>query len=297
MKVHAQVFSLKNACIRLWLAASVFFAGYAGAYEAELHQQLTFLAAKQFNRCVADTDIPSLSALQVRYIAKSNVSLSNSSVFARMFRWNYYSPSETENRSILWLMDTRFHDQFNALTEELSAEEESTEQYRLLGRVVGYVQDVTSPAHTVPVYVSRWWRLSLSDRFDQYPVDLASVAESVARSCEQLMAPVESLAWVLQEAALETLTAVQGQINGLPVSWEAFWTISENPGGFGEYGPAGNNFGRSTEFRCANRERCVLLNKDPLYEDFARQRHIAAVLGTMRAMMLVQSLKKPVPAL
>ena len=38
---------------------------HAVAYDGKLHQQLTFLAAKQFNHCVAGTDIPMLTALQV----------------------------------------------------------------------------------------------------------------------------------------------------------------------------------------------------------------------------------------
>jgi hypothetical protein len=77
----------------------------------------------------------------------------------------------------------------------------------------------------------------------------------------------------------------------MPVSWQAFWTPSDKPGGFGDYGAAGNNFGRNTEFRCGDRQRCVLLRNDPLYNDFARDRHTDAVRSTMRAMFIVQSQK------
>ncbi len=87
--------------------------------------------------------------------------------------------------------------------------------------------------------------------------------------------------------AVDTIEAVQAPIFGMPVTWEAFWRLAEEPGDFGEYGPAGNNFGRETEFDCAQ-ESCVLLDDDPLYRDFALQRHAAAVLATMRAMVFMQ---------
>ncbi len=67
-----------------------------------------------------------------------------------------------------------------------------------------------------------------------------------------------------------------------------FWELNDDPENFGEYGPAGNNFGRATEFRCQSDDRCVLLNDDPLYAEFARQRHASAVRGTLGAMLLVQ---------
>ena len=79
-------------------------------------------------------------------------------------------------------------------------------------------------------------------------------------------------------------------IAGLPFTWEVFWKPDERPGSFGEYGVAGNNFGRETEFKCtsARRPRCVLLNRDPLYLDFARERHLNAVQSTIAALARLQ---------
>ncbi len=36
-------------------------------------------------------------------------------------------------------------------------------------------------------------------------------------------------------------------------------------------------------------QRCLLLEDDPLYHDFAAQRHVAAVYATMRAIALLQA--------
>ena len=94
---------------------------------------------------------------------------------------------------------------------------------------------------------------------------------------------------VLTDTADRTLAAVRESIDGLPASWTAFWTPSEDPGSFGDYGPAGNSFGRRTEFRCGADQRCVLLQDDPLYREFALARHLDAVRGTQAAMLKMQS--------
>ena len=74
----------------------------------------------------------------------------------------------------------------------------------------------------------------------------------------------------------------------LLISSTAFWRPDPDADGFGDYGPAGNSFGRRTEFRCAGGERCVLLKDDPLYAEFALARHADAVRGTQAAMLLMQ---------
>ena len=45
----------------------------AAAYRSDTRQALTFLAAKRFNRCVEGTDVPRLTALQVRNLVRGNL--------------------------------------------------------------------------------------------------------------------------------------------------------------------------------------------------------------------------------
>ena len=124
--------------------------------------------------------MPGLNALQVRIIAKANTRQADANLFVRMFRWNYYDRSGVGDRDILWVIDTRFHEHFDEVVERINATREANVRYRDLGRVLGYVQDVTSPPHAVPVYATRWWRLALTDRFDRYPVDEEGVDALVA---------------------------------------------------------------------------------------------------------------------
>lgn len=255
------------------------------AYEGRLHQQLTFIAAKHFNQCVTDSDIPRLTPLEVRYIAKTNAAQANRNIFKRMFNWRYYDRGQQAERGFLWVVDTRFHEHFNEVLARLDKAKDTRQRYSNLGRLISYVQVVSSPAHTVPVYTARFWRFNLADRFDVFPIDEVQLDSQL--DCRFLQSPAPDYHSVMRLVAEDTLAAVREPITGLPASWQAFWRLSEEAGSFGEYGPAGNNFGRKTEFDC-EAERCVLLRDDPLYAEFAAARHLAAVNGTMRAMLLMQ---------
>lgn len=274
-----------------WVLLVCAFTGApAGAYEGSLHQELTFIAAKHFNNCASDAALPRLTPLQVRYIAKANVRQTEANIFRRMTRWNYYDREEQRPRSMLWFIQTRMHQHFNRLVAELDAAEALADRYSGLGRIVNYVQDMTSPAHVVPVFTARWWRWDISDRFDRYPVDVDAVSAAVGDDCADLEANANGWDGLLEVTADRTLAAVRDGIPGLPVSWQVFWRIGD-AGGFGGYGGAGNSFGRSAEFDCGGTtraERCVLLERDPLYEAFAADRHLDAVRATITAMWMLQ---------
>ena len=281
------VVSLTLAGLALALGAG------SAAYESPIHQKLTFLAAKQLNRCLAGRVIPPVNALQVRMIARANARQADTNIFVRMFRWNYYDRSGVGDRDILWVIDTRFHEHFDQQVRELAAAGGGAEAFPYVGRVLNYVQDVTSPAHAAPVYTARWWRLGLKDRFDGFPIDEDRVAAAVRSSCAHVLASTAGYEDVLRQTAEDTLTAIEAPMFGLPASWEAFWTLNENVGKFGEYGPAGNNFGRNASFRCGDQGRCILLSEDPLYQEFALQRHIGAVVASMRVMLILQRQRMP----
>ncbi len=275
-------------------AASLALAGPLGAYESATHQKLTFVAAKQLNRCLEESDLPKMRPLQLRVIIKENANLADRNIFLRMIRWNYYDRGGDVGKKLLWVVDTRFHEHFDRQVQRLSQDAAPTAAYRRAGRILNYVQEVTSPAHAVPVYTARWWRLGFRDRFDGYRVDQARLAAAVERSCRYVLASPADYHSILRQTAEDTLTAVQAPMFGLPTTWEAFWTPHEDAGKFGEYGPAGNNFGRDVSFRCGDAERCVLLREDPLYQDFALQRHITAVVASMRVLLTVQR-RPPAP--
>ncbi|XOV84640.1 MAG: hypothetical protein ACFHXK_05870 [bacterium] len=258
-------------------------------YESQVHQQLTFVAARAFNNCVQDNDrIPRLSALDTRYIVRANVAQADGNFLVRMFRWDYYNRDQQTPKSAMWLVDTRFHNRFDEFVISVESAQERQLQLRNLGRLLTHIQNVSAPAHAVPVYAGRWWRLSFSDRFNRYPVDVEALEEAIGNDCTFLSADDDTFQQILIDTADDTLAAVQDEIEGLPATWQAFWTLADRPDDFGEYGPAGNNFGDRAQFRCGDGQTCLLLHNDPLYSEFALRRHQTAVLATMRAMLRLQ---------
>ena len=266
---------------------SMLLCEYTAAYDPPLHQQFTFIAAKQLNRCLEGSSIPRLTPLQVRYIAKSDVAQAQGSWIPQM-HWGYYDRSAQGPKKLLWVVDTRLHDHFRQLEGEMASAQEMSDQYSDLGYIVNYLQNMTSPAHVVPVYFTRWWRFSLADRFDGYPIDEEALERALNTDCAALLeGPEQPVDEILTDTASATLRAVQRRIDALPVTWQAFWKLADDPEQFGEYGRAGNNFGRRVEFKCGD-TKCVLLDKDPLYDAFALERHVDAVNATMRAMLWQQ---------
>jgi len=282
---------MRSSAAGLGLAALLLLAPTLSfGYDPQVHQRLTFFAAKALNRCLEGGDIPPLTPLQVRFIATSNMGLANSNPLVRFFRWSYFDAADGGSRKFLWLVNTRFSEHFEQLVMQLQNTADEAERYQDLGRIVSYVQLVSSPPRALPVYSARFWRWNFSDRFDRYRLDEAALQAALAADCQFLAEPPESYQEILQAVAADTVNAVRAPMDGLPTTWEPFWTPGNSAGEFGAYGPAGNNFGRKAEFRCSadTAKRCVLLKNDPLYAEFALHRQLAAVRGTAQAMYLFQ---------
>ena len=279
---------IKASVWMLLLVSGLGFAQLAHSYPGATHQQLMFLAARQYNECVKDTPELRLSALQVRYAAKAAVSQAEASFVRRMFRWGFYEREAQSPKSSLWVIETRMHQHFNSLVAEAEAAATDAELFPVAGRIAAYVQDVTSPVRVVPIYSARFWRFNTHDRFRAVKIKEEQLAAKLTDVCDAVLADtLLDYSAVLTATANQTLTAIRQPIPGMPTTWQSFWRLASDPADFGEYGPAGNRFGARTSFRCGD-ERCVLLNKDPLYEEFAQARHVDAVVGTMRVLHSLQ---------
>lgn len=248
---------------------------------------MTFVAARQFNLCAADAGLPALTPLQVRYIARSSVKEAGSRL-VRTFRWGYYEREAQETRRLLWLVQTRLHARYEQLTENARSAGDLLEYYSAIGQIMTHLQDMSVPVYVVPIYFSRFWRLSMRDRLSVYPIDSEVLSARLERfPCDALMGDIEAPSALLSGLADETIAAIGQPIPGQePATWESFWRFGRD-GGFGRYGPAGNRFGERTEFDCGD-QTCVFLADDPLYRDFALDRHLDALRASLRLMQWAQ---------
>ena len=262
----------------------------AAAYEGAVHQQLTFIAALQYNRCAEGTHLQRLTPLQVRYVAKANANQADRPWWQRLFRWNYYDRSGEASGRVLWLLETRMHIGFADTLRRLQRTRDLSRRFSSLGSVVNYVQDATTPTHVAPIFTARWWRFSVNDRFASYPVDGDALSAALGEDCASVRAADGTFDALLADTAERTVASIREPIRGMPATWEAFWELDKDADDFGSYGAAGNNFGRETAFRCpGDRERrCVLLDHDPLYVEYAKARHLHAVQATVSALAIMQ---------
>ena len=281
----------------VWALGGGMCAGGAGAYEGAIHQQLTFVAAREYNRCVEDIrhsadvqrQVPTrLTPLQVRYVAKANANQADRPWWQGMFRWNYYDRGRRSAGRVLWLIETRMHNRYRDTLKRLDEARDLSRRFTNLGRIVSYLQDATMPAHVVPVFTARWWRFSMADRFSTFPVDEAALNAALGDQCASVRGADGSFEELLERTAQRTIASISEPIRAMPSSWEAFWELDSDDRDFGSYGDAGNNFGRQTTFRCTEDRgrRCVLLAGDPIYAEYAAARHLDAVRATIRAMAM-----------
>lgn len=276
--------------MKVWLFCMLCFAaGVAEAYPGEVHQQLSFVAARQFNRCVEGTDIAPLTTLNVRYAARSSTAEADAGFWRRAVRWQFYDRkhrTQAAPRS-LWIIQTRLHERFEATAASINRGQDPAERYTRLGRLVSHLQDVTVPAIVVPVYYERFWALSRSDSFGEFPLTLDEHRGHLDELCPALLNTPRDYTYddLLTDTAERTIAATRGSIQDLGATWQVFWREAAD-GEFGSYGVAGNTFGTDVTFPCGRKE-CRLLRNDPLYFEFAQDRHKDAVLATMRAFLLL----------
>ena len=292
----------------LALAAFAWLGGEADAYEGDIHQQLTFLAAQQYNRCVEEMHLPRLTPLQMRYVAKANANRADRSWWRRIFRWNYYDRSEQSPRRVLWLFETRIHDTYEDTLRRLANARDLSRRFTNLGRIVNHLQDATTPEHVVPIFVTRFWRFSFSDRFSSYRVDEDAVRTSLGDDCAAVRGSDGTFERLLVETANRTLASIETPIGDLAATWEMFWELDKDADDFGKYGEAGNNFGRRATFPCAEETaeardqaeaegrvpgECEMQENDPRYAEYAAARHVDAVRATMTAVAIMQERLQP----
>ena len=291
--------AMDSAKLHAWMRAALFGLAIAigfgaFAYPAKSHETLTFLAAQFYNGCAHQLGYAPLTPLEIRYIAKANSQEADRGLWDRLTRRDYFEQEGEERSGLLSFMETKMSEHYDRLVSGLEETAEPRERFRSIGRMVHYLQKLSSPVHVVPIRVTRILRAQFVDRFDRYPIDRDAIVQVLEGNCEFMVYTME-MATLDQDALLsgmanETRASIRDPIPGLPVTWEAFWEYGE-PGTFGSYGVAGNNFGRNTEFPCPTTatQRCLLLEDDPIYRNFARHRHVEAVKATVAALLLTRS--------
>ncbi|WP_221740596.1 hypothetical protein [Achromobacter denitrificans] len=220
----------------------------AGAFDAEMHPAYTKQAVTAYRHCGGGT----LSEQQAEAYADGTEAEDSNLVTLgqRAANWHFHNRDGKlqdgwfVNRSLDVIFAKR-NDELEAL---LTARKLDTEKiYKQAGRVLHYIQDMSVPAHVVPVYHAKLPLLGGGDPFDAYQRNAASPPFSLsAPECAALRQSVTTgrgyPQTLLQATALATLQRI-GQPGPTPGAgeWERYWIYpskdsSQARDGWGSYG-------------------------------------------------------------
>lgn len=270
------------------------FVELSSAYTVSNHDDLTQIAVNKFNRCVEEQE--GLSRYSVineeiqRKLVEKNLFEDLMSIGDRARRWHFWDPSRRNERSKIF--HKHFHGRFDEV-ENLALDPNSTisQVYDSVGHMFHYLQDVTVPAHVVPIFHPAP-PLFRKDRFDAYDIDFYALENSSENNCDELADPelVEGYNEILNDASRLTLSRTKELIPVLGNStrtWEAYWNKPKKKKRFGKYGKFGNKFGRDKEFKCSGGKCNIRKNT---FDNFALRQHRLAIDATVKALFLTQQI-------
>lgn len=307
---------MKNAIIisqkYLYAFLALSFYSTANANDPGIHHQISTEAVRQYESCFPNKALSEKARGNfVNYSAWEDSTLHNP---LRFRQWHFFSPTGDLGRSqggSRISMDKRFKTLEKKLHKEI-AKQKIKQAYESLGRITHYLQDVTSPAHVMPIY--HW--SGQKDAFDSYPFDTAAAATYFDANKHKVCAAVASspqntLFPVLKETAQHTIEAAHNAplkiANGTTdkATWGLFWKEDETcrrsvKPKFKDYGPFDNSFGDTTIV-----DRCDLGDKpspytqycgghecridQAVYQEFAAARHRDAIMASLKALYYVNS--------
>ncbi|WP_093423869.1 MULTISPECIES: hypothetical protein [unclassified Pseudomonas] len=220
------------------------------AFDADVHPAFTRAAVEVYQACPGVTVSAEAAEAAEALIAGTQAEdASLATVGQRISNWHFYN----RNASLkpMWFasrnLDHIFATRVRQLNERVAqGPAASTAQvYQQAGRVLHYIQDMSVPAHVVPVFHVKLLVWNLEDGFDQFPLSpsMASFRLSQAQ-CEALRADAEGSnpSGRLTRTASATLAAIGqrgGSVNA--GAWREYWVYpspeaAQAEKGWGEYG-------------------------------------------------------------
>jgi hypothetical protein len=210
-------------------------------FESDIHGDISLKALEVIKRCQIDIS-PIQSAQQ---IAVGSVQEDTTEKVTRLANWHFYDTYKTLKQGpvvyesldhIFRIRNERF---FQGLTSM-----SSTEKSHSLGRVLHYIQDMSVPAHVVPVFHGK--PFAQDDAFDHFQLsELEKNKATQQIECSDIIKKstdlknrvnknlsreeivFETNSYILQEAVQFTLSRVNSRINNQSVAWNYFWREPE----------------------------------------------------------------------
>jgi hypothetical protein len=285
------VFTIMSLCL---------YTNVAYAYtvtKTEHHQKITKKAIAEFKKYQKQKLAEEIEKIIVAGCVGEDKVLST----FRWRNWHFLHPKEElgkkwfiMNQSMLPRfcgLDKRLHrliKEYKETNSEAKRKKLLKEIYRQIGRIIHYLQDVSVPAHVVPIYHGP----GSPDKFDGYEYEYGPECEEGEKSVDLEMEKGLTLKRLLRKSACATVKSI-GEGNTfyitkdgkeVLVTWEVFWSKPRSEG-FSEYGILKNNFGVS---RIRDDKGHEYLVEDNVYKRFFGKQYRQAINTTIKALLYLQ---------
>lgn len=299
------------------------FTSKSYAYSVDNHKDLTRISIKIFNQCASDSFeeswITPLDETEEFRLIDGSYS-EDEDYFDKTTNWHFYDREGSIGRESPLkifkkiIAEPTMHSRFNQL--EITVRNlvkidgiRSWQPYEAAGKLIHYLQDVTVPAHVVPIFHPL--NDGFGDSFDDYQVNETELLKKFdVNFCNEMKSlKNKSYNSILDFYANQTFIALNNSIDDLtgdqgdPIKWNVFWNIKTNTRMFGSYGIAGNQYGN--KYICIDRDLSFDENIDEeedgecfhmmridksIYDEFANNQHANAIKATLKAILLSQKL-------
>jgi hypothetical protein len=269
----------------VYIISFLLFTSDAWSYAIKTHSKITEYSIQQYNRC-ADIVWPNdlkrkIIGTDREMIAASNIH-EDLNVFIKAQNWHFYRYQSELGSGTLNLGVASVELRMNHLAK-YTQKDSPGNVVGNVGSISHYIQDVTNPAHVVPIYHST------GDGFDQYDFESVWPKPLDEEQCRNILTKkIEGPVELLQLYAVDTLISINNKVtisrNGIEeqTTWSiAYWAEkiieTANKHTFGSYGTLGNSFGL-TEF---NRNGEIVRVDANQYKEYAQSQIKKAIEGTL----------------
>ncbi len=276
------------------------------------HVVLTNTAVDLFNLCIEQGFGGRAYRLESEdrlTIVKANLDEDRTRPLRRVLNWHFYHPERESRQRFFLFINRSFLSLFERIESRMDQKETSRrEALKNIGRAIHFFEDLTVPAHSVPVFHGAGVR----DPFEVSPLSgtpastelMARIAPHLKLVCSRLSTlrpygPSEnglpgaaleegslSLRRILDSTRSFTLARLDVRICDQPgeaqVTWHYFWIPPKAHDFFGAY-RSGAAFGEVKAIE-ENGSRCEIT--EAKYREFATELHLEAVFADVRALYL-----------
>ncbi len=302
---ESQVPLMMNKRVGLILALLMLFDTQALAYSLKNHEQITADASALINQCRQHELLTTLNPEpQLPVLIAYNLDQDQLSRKARLWHFPFDKKQPPLKSATSWVGNTLvLSTSFNIWSDYLYAQAQLTTQhkelYPAMGALLHYIQDVSVPAHAVPIFHPVRYFPPKADGFDSWqqfnPYPWLQDENQLKKVCGEIAAQTDNGQSILQATQQQTRDNIRAgvglKMNIEPSVWLKLYPIdAPKPDGFAQYGcDSGGDYGEAL-LNCDGQQIEVQLQA---YIDFAStQRNLATVASAGLIYLLQQGLSR-----